>query len=199
MTRLSSKIRTSLVRGGISIVVGVLCLSVMTETAWADSASDTRAIVVRNGHVSSCSQVGFGSDTTVGSSVGSSARDANISGTVTTAAGNQGTGGRGQYVNISLTSSTVVVNAVVVEGGNGYNKYTDQTYLPPRLRPHQHYIPPLNNGRQLPTISRWFVCYHIAPPSDLPESPSIIALPIAAAAVFAFGWYWHRRRATLVS
>ena len=57
------------------------------------------------------------------------------------------------------TFGDTAVHAVVVHGGNGYNKYVDPNTLPPTLPPDQHYIAPLNGGGQIPTLSHWFVCY----------------------------------------
>jgi hypothetical protein len=88
----------------------------------------------------------------------------------------------------------VVIDAVVVKGGNGYNTYTDSTYLPPTLQPDQHYIPTLNNGGNVPTISHWFVCYHLESGAMTPEVPMAIMLPLAGAAVFAGLIFVSRRR-----
>ena len=64
----------------------------------------------------------------------------------------------GQDLQISVPNG-VTVDAVVVKGGNGYNVYSNTTYLPPKLASPQDYVAPLNNGGNIPTISHWFVCY----------------------------------------
>jgi hypothetical protein len=199
MTRPSSTIRPSLVHGCVSLALGLLCLALLTPAASADRASDGRAIFVNRGHVTTCSQVGFRFDKMVASPDGTKASDSNISGTVLTNAVPHRAGGEG--LEVSLANSNVIVDAVIVEGGNGYNKYADQSFLPPALGQYQHYVPPLNNWKKLRRIARWFLCYRIAPPTNLPESPSVIALPIAVGVLFSVAWYRHRRRgeAVLVS
>jgi hypothetical protein len=52
-----------------------------------------------------------------------------------------------------LLNPNVVVNAVVVKGGNGYNSYNGNF---PEM------ILPLNNRGQLSNIGDWFVCHEIA-------------------------------------
>jgi hypothetical protein len=99
----------------------------------------------------------------MGSPSNTSASDGNVAGTVAT---NNGTiqPGQGQEVNVALINPGVVIDAVVVKGGDGYNVYSNATFLPPTLPPPQHYISPLNGGGTVPTISHWFVCYHLTTP-----------------------------------
>jgi hypothetical protein len=92
--------------------------------------------------------------------------DANVSGTIATNAGAVQPG-VGEEVNVTLLNSNAVINAVVVKGANGDNVYSNATVLPPTLLAPQHYISPLTgSGGNVPTISHWFVCYHLttAPP-----------------------------------
>jgi uncharacterized repeat protein (TIGR01451 family) len=81
--------------------------------------------------------------------------DARVQGTVTN-------GGH----NLQITTPPgVVVRAVVVKGGNGYNAYVNPDVLPPNLGPPQNYISP-RVGKGNPTvaeISHWFVCYTLSP------------------------------------
>src|SRR5436189_265862 len=83
------------------------------------------------------------------------------------AAPNSGTihPGQGEELNVTVTNPDVVVDAVVVKGGNGYNVYPNPSapppILPPALPPPQHYIAPLNGGGNVPALSHWFVCYHL--------------------------------------
>ncbi|NUR72323.1 MAG: hypothetical protein HOU81_16030 [Hamadaea sp.] len=75
-----------------------------------------------------------------------------------------GTTSGGKYVNVAITpagtAAGVVVDAVVVKGGDGYNVYR-APYVPPTLPPDQNYQSPLTNGGNVPDISHWFVCYHL--------------------------------------
>ncbi len=147
--------------------------------------------------MTTCSAIGLSSDTLVGSSSNSDASDANVSGTVKT---NEGSvkPGTGQEVDVAITGpSTTVVDAVVVKGANGYNSYSNPTYLPPTLEPDQHYIPPFNNGGNIPTISHWFACYHTQPAAVTPEVPLALiirAAPGAAAAPAPGIDSWHGDR-----
>ena len=145
-------------------------------------------------NVTTCSAIGLSSDTLVGSNSNSDASDADVSGTVKT---NEGSvkSGTGQEVDLAITgASTVVVDAVVVKGANGYNSYNNPNYLPPSLEPDQHHIPPFNNGGNMPTISHWFACYHIEPEAVTPEVPLVLALPLAGGAIFATWMLASRRR-----
>jgi hypothetical protein len=136
-------------------IIGVTALS-----ASADSASDSRA-TFHDGNVTTCAAIGFGSDTQLPASPDNGDHsDANVSGVVKTNAGTVQPG-TGQEVDITITGSNVLIDAVVVKGGNGYNEYTNPAVLPPQLPPDQHYIAPLNSGGQVPAVSHWFVCYHL--------------------------------------
>jgi len=126
----------------------------------ADTASDSRA-VFHAGNVTTCEDVGLGDDSTIGADGNGSDSDANLSGEVVENAGSIQPG-TGEELNLTIESdANVVIDAVVVKGGNGYNVYSDPSVLPPALDPPQHYIAPLNNGGQVPALSHWFVCYHI--------------------------------------
>jgi hypothetical protein len=146
--------------GALAVTLGGVVLVSFASAAHAeDSPSDSRA-AFSGGNITTCDAAGFGGDTQVGAD-SHSASDGNIQGTVQT---NQGTvqRGNGQELNVAIQPGhdSVQVDAVVVKGGNGYNSYTDQTYLPPKLQPDQHYISPLNGGSNVPDISHWFVCYN---------------------------------------
>jgi hypothetical protein len=124
------------------------------------SASDPRAIFVA-GNVTTCAGAGItapaGSELIqMGSDKNDNAADDNVSGVVAAHTP------EGEEVNITLLNSSVVVDAVIVKGGPAYNLYTNPTFLPPTLPPDQHYISPFNTGGNIPTISHWFVCYHLA-------------------------------------
>ena len=79
--------------------------------------------------------------------------------------------GQGQELNVTITpagvTAGVVIDAVIVKGGDGYNVYSNPAFLPPTLGPPQHYISPLT-GRlgfgNVPNISHWFICYRLVTP-----------------------------------
>jgi hypothetical protein len=71
--------------------------------------------------------------------------------------------GQGQELDVAIPGAGIVVDAIVVKGGPAYNLYTDPSVLPPALHPDQHYVAPFNRGGKVPTISHWFVCYHVGP------------------------------------
>jgi len=171
-----------------------LALSGSTAWAWASCASDKRATATLGGNPKACSAIDLRADTRVGSSSNSGSSDVNVGGTVKT---NEGLVqlGTGQEVDIAIKGlSTVVVDAVVVGGGNGYNTYRSSKFLPPTLQPDLHYIPPFNSVHKVPTISYWFACYHINPGTALPEVPQALDLPLAGGAIFATWMFVNRRR-----
>ena len=86
------------------------------------SASDPRATFVA-GNVSLCAAAGFPLTTQVGAHGTSSGGDANVNGTVATNAGAIQPG-VGEEVNVTITGADVVIDAVVVKGGHGYNVYS---------------------------------------------------------------------------
>jgi hypothetical protein len=150
-------------RARIASVVGVAALAAgftvaLSGVASADSASDGRA-TFHDGNATTCEDVGFPDSTQVGADGNGSADDDNVSGEVSENAGSIQPG-TGEELNVSIASDAVVIDAVVVKGGNGYNVYSDPSVLPPALDPPQHYISPLNGGGNVPAISHWFVCYH---------------------------------------
>jgi hypothetical protein len=180
----------------------VLVLTAQAASAGSTSASDSRATLVSGANATTCSDVGFGSDTLVGSSSDSDASDANVSGTVST---NEGTTqpGVGEELDVTLLNSSSRIDAVVVKAGDGYNLYTNPSYLPPTLGPPQHYIGPLvgnGNGGNVPTISHWFVCYDPNGATGASAFPVLgVWAPAGLIAVFVAGagsvFFYRRRRA----
>jgi hypothetical protein len=163
-------------RARIASVVGVAALAagvtvMAAGIAGADTASDDRADF-HDGNVTTCEAAGFPDSTQVGAEGNGSASDSNVSGVVGTNNGPIHTG-EGEELNVTILGSSVQIDAVVVKGGNGYNVYSDQTFLPPTLGPPQHYISPFNNGGNVPTISHWFICYSAS------EGPTEGALEIS--------------------
>lgn len=128
--------------------------------------SDPRAEFVL-GNVTTCAQISGvpAGAIRMGASDSSSAGDAFVVGT---------TGESGTTLNVEITpagtAAGVVIDAVVVKGSNGYNIYRSPN-VPPALPPPQRYISPLNDGGNIPTISHWFVCYHV---TDLPVGSLLV-------------------------
>jgi hypothetical protein len=142
--------------------------------------SDDRATFVE-GNVVLCSGAGFPGTIQMGSPTNTSASDGNVAGTVQANAGTIQPG-QGEEVNVALINPNAAIDAVVVKGGNGFNVYSNPTFLPPTLPPDQHYISPLTSGGIVPIISHWFICYHLTTPplatGSLTVGKTVIA-PIA--------------------
>ena len=159
--------------GRAGLLVGVVVLVLWIPAAATASLSDLLGLlrstpsdgraVFHDGNVVTCAGAGFPGTIQMGSPQNHDASDANVSGVV---APNSGTiqPGQGEEVNVTLVNLLVVVDAAVVKGGNGYNVYSNPSFLPPTLGPPQHYISPFNGGGNVPTISHWFVCYHLTTP-----------------------------------
>ena len=142
--------------------------------------------------MTTCSAIGLSSDTLIGSSSNSDASDPNVSGTVKT---NEGSvkPGTGQEVDVAITGpSTIVVDAVVVKGANGYNSYSNPNYLPPSMEPDQHYIPPFIDGK-VPSIGHWFACYRTNG-TQVPTRPRALVGGTGIVAVAFAGVMWRARR-----
>ena len=163
--------------GALALVAGLTAgLSTGAGAAADPQPSDSRATMVA-GNVTTCAGAGFADSIQVGSPSNGNASDANVSGVVKTNAGATQPG-VGQEVDISLLNGSVVIDAVIVKGGPAYNVYSNPAVLPPALGPDQHYISPLNPGGNVPTISHWFVCYHLGAP---PEAGSLVVTKVVAA------------------
>jgi hypothetical protein len=183
-------------RGASAVLVGTVFLAFSGSAAWAwpNCTSDRRATAAYGRDPRSCWAMGLRGDTRVGSRSGSSAGDANVTGTVQTNVGRVQPG-TGQEFDVAITGpSPIVVDAVVVGGYDRYNTYRLPWLLPPRLEPDQHYIAPLSNGFKVPTISYWFACYHVEPGTALPEVPQALDVPVAGGVIFAAWWLVHRKR-----
>jgi hypothetical protein len=181
-------------------VFGVAALAVGMSLAFAgvasaDSASDDRATFVDHpqGSVTTCDDVGLPDDDfIIGADGNGSDSDANVSGVVGTNTGPIHTG-QGEELNVTILGSNVVIDGVVVKGGDGYNLYEDSSVLPPSLQPPQHYIAPFNTGGQVPGISHWFVCYHLSetPTTGSLEISKTVLPPIAGGAVVPTSFNVH--------
>ena len=164
---MGSRTTRAALRAGAMLGIVALTIVAIPGIAGAASASDDRATFV-GGNATTCAAVSLGSDIQMGSGSNSSNSDANVSGTVKTNAGSIQTG-QGEEVNVAITPAGViagvVIDAVVVKGGPAYNVYSNSSFLPPTLAPDQHYISPFDGGGNVPTISHWFVCYHLGAPA----------------------------------
>lgn len=136
--------------------------------------SDPRATFVP-GNVTTCADVDLPNAIQMGSPSNTSAADPNVAGIVSPHAAG------GQEVNIALLNGDAVIDAVVVKGGPAYNLYTNPAVLPPTLTAPQRYISPNNGGGEIPSISHWFVCYHLSGPpppvGSISVTKTVIGLP----------------------
>ena len=158
--------RLALAAGLVGLMLSVVWSSVTVTGADAQlrspAGSDPRATFV-NSNVVTCSGAGFPLTIQMGSPSNTNASDAFVSGTVATNAGTVQPG-VGEEVNITIVGPNVVIDAVIVKGGQAHNVYSNAAFLPPTLVAPQHYISPFNGGGNVPTISHWFVCYHLTTP-----------------------------------
>ena len=145
----------------------VLATTTFTDQLRA-TPSDPRA-EFHLGNATTCADVDFPDSIQVGAAENNPASDPNVAGTVSPNSGSIQPG-QGEEVNVTIIppGTGVVIDAVMVKGGNGYNVYLDPDFLPPTLPPPQHYISPLNGPTgstgQVPDVSHWFICYHLATP-----------------------------------
>ena len=157
--------RTFRARMGSIVAVAALAAGMtvaLTGVASADTASDPRATFnAEDNNATTCADVGLADSTQIGADGNDPDADSNVSGEVTENDGSVQPG-TGEELNVTLLTDFVVIDAVVVKGGNGFNVYENPTFLPPTLGPPQHYIAPLNGGGNVPGLSHWFVCYHEA-------------------------------------
>ena len=184
-----------MVRGRVRILMAAVAVAGIVAVfgaapAFADSPSDSRS-TAQNGNVTTCSGVNLGTDTQVGADSGG-ASDSNVAGLVKPNGGPVQRG-QGQELDVSLSGSDIVIDAIVVKGGNGYNTYSNPAYLPPAAQPDQHYISPYNNGGNVPDISHWFVCYHASGTALPVGAAGGIGLGVVAGAALALSLARHRR------
>ena len=111
------------------------------------SASDPRA-AFNSGNAVTCAQVGFAGANQLGAQGNATASDGNVTGTPAPNAGSIQPG-TGEELNVTLLNPNAVIDAVVVKGGNGYNVYSNATFLPPTLPPH------CSTAGPRPTRCRW--------------------------------------------
>jgi Domain of unknown function (DUF5979) len=132
--------------------------------ASAEAASDPRATFVNENIGDDCADAGLpADDLQIGAQGNGSDSDENLSGEVVENDGDINPG-QGEELNVTIESdANVVIDGVVVKAGSAYNLYSDPSVLPPALDPPQHYIGPFVGAQNnVPQISHWFVCYHLA-------------------------------------
>jgi hypothetical protein len=173
------------------VAVPVLMFGVATV---ADSQSDERAVFT-SGNETSCADVGFGDDTQMGVEGRKSKHDANVSGTIKPNAGSIQPG-TGDELDVAIIGNAAV-HAVVVKGGSANNKYVDPNVLPPQLQPDQHYIAPLTNSGEVPSISHWFVCYGASGTPVPTGALGMFGLTALAAVALVIGSQARRRKRSL--
>jgi hypothetical protein len=146
------------------LVLGAAGVIALGGFASADSPSDNRA-VFHDGNATTCADVGFGSST-------QTEGDSNVTADVSDHAGG------GEELNVTIVGANIVIDAIVVKGGNGYNVYSSAV---PSM------IPPFNNGNQIPAISHFFICYHVGPPATTTTTtttttaaPQVVAQTVTA-------------------
>src|SRR5262245_3498577 len=168
--------RVGLVFAVTTAVVGTFVA--LVGIAVADSPSDPTRANFSGGNAVNCAQVGFPGDTLAFAHGNDSINDGNVAGQVLpNTAANGGTIGvpNGELANVQNIGG-VTIDAIVLKGGTGFNVYGPATgtapgsKVPPTLASPQHYIPPFNNGGNIPGMSHWFICYSGGTP---PETGSL--------------------------
>ncbi len=162
----------------LAAMIGVL-LAGASAGAMANSApSDPIHAEFHQGNAVSCSQIGLEGSTTLFGD-GDNALSGAVTGSV------QAQAGGGQESTISATADGVVIDAVVVKGGDGYNVYYPTNNVFPAYP--GPYMAPLNGGGNVPAFSHWFVCYHsgdVLPPLPVaPGSPIVQKVIVNPSAV----------------
>lgn len=127
-------------------------------------ASDPRADFFP-GNATTCAQVGFAEAVRIGGVGDAAGQDAYVS------VATRDT----RYVDVAITpagtAAGVVIDGVVVKGGDGFNLYTNPAVLPPAAAPPQGFFSPYVGVGNIPRISHWFVCYHF---DDLPTGSLLV-------------------------
>ncbi|MER7171304.1 DUF5979 domain-containing protein [Streptomyces mesophilus] len=130
--------------------------SVSTSAAPNPEPSDSRAQFVPE-NITTCAQAGYPDDVQISGQNNDDAGDTYVKGT--------GTGSSPTMVQVEITpagtSAGVVVDAVVIKGGDASNVYKAPN-VPPQLQAPQNYISPKNTGGNVADVSHYLICYHFA-------------------------------------
>ncbi|MET0627760.1 MAG: DUF5979 domain-containing protein [Acidimicrobiia bacterium] len=134
--------------------------AIVAPAASGAETNDSRA-VPHDGNATNCGsgKNGIGVGGTLAFANGTDGiDDGNVSGTVTD----------GKFVDVDTPSAGVVILAVVVKGGPGYNVYLPP-YVPTNPETVDHptdFVSPLVGADNIPTVSHWFICYTSETPPD---------------------------------
>ena len=149
---------------------GIAAIAIAGTAPWLAGAAgasqntppsgDTRATVV-SGNAVTCADVGFPNDQQVGASDSSGATGAGF--TVTS---------DGQYLTLTTIPAGVQVDTLIVKGGDAYNQYASSWLVEGANGFH---APLVGGGKNVPTISHWFLCYGPSSPTPPVTAPSATA------------------------
>jgi hypothetical protein len=130
------------------------------------------AVTPVEGNATTCAQVGFSGSTILGSNGGGQANGTVTSDSVVevTISAYTGPDAADDAQKINITDGPAPgfkIDAVIVKGGNNYNKYTGADVF-------GNMIAPANGGENVPQISHWFVCYSELDPGSLSVSKTVV-------------------------
>ena len=108
------------------------------------------------GNVTTCAQLGYGSSLDSGYLE-------QVDGDYSTGLISYTISGGDKYVTITSVDPTVLINAIVVKGGNSYTVFTV-------AEPDMHAAP--NQNSVIPRISHWFICYELVPATTTTAAPT---------------------------
>jgi hypothetical protein len=131
------------------------------------------AVTTVDANATTCAQVGFSGSTILGSGGNGQANDTVTSDAVVEVTISAYTGpdaaDDAQKINISDgPAAGYEIHAVIVKGGDAYNKYTGADIFGDMIAPQ-------NGGENVPQISHWFLCYSALDPGALSVSKSVVA------------------------
>ncbi|OQO92381.1 hypothetical protein B1813_09250 [Saccharomonospora piscinae] len=151
-----------------SMAVAALTLGLVvgpnSVAAASDAEEDPRA-EVHEGNLTDCD--GFGGGLLV--SVGDDEQVENLPGLTY----DGGDTSSDKHVTVTDVPDDIVVTAIVVKGGPGYNVYVPGERELSSEAPWEDLRSPVNPGGQIPTISHWFVCgAEASEPTTDPQEPT---------------------------
>lgn len=130
----------------IGIALALIGLTAAPSTA---AEEDPRATIVQSDNAVTCAPddkdtISFPGSTQVGANNDGDSADANVSGVAD-----------GQFLDVTILNPDVVIDGIIVKGGNAYNVYG------PEDAPFTDLRAPLVGEGNIPDISHWFICYHL--------------------------------------
>jgi hypothetical protein len=155
-----------LILSAFGIVLGFASLPAQADSS---SASDPRAVFYGEANATTCADV-WSEGTWVGSGTATDASDAYVTGDVHD--------DDDRYLDVTAAPG-VVVEAIVVKGGSGFNLYLPGFLGLSAAGPWTELISPLNGGGNIPSISHWFACYRVDAvcPDGSPQSGDVVPCP----------------------